>query len=103
MIAGALRRYAPDELLPGAEPRSDEASNEEAGNIATTLFHLVGTRRTGQDPRAVAGADLRVHGPGDCGSRMLRPLRGWFRNNTATPVVMIAEKVAEIIRGGVAT
>ena len=100
MTAGALRRYAPEEFLPGAHVQSDEALVEEAGNIATTIFHPVGTCRMGQDPGAVVGADLRVHGLKGLrvvdASVMPRIVSG----NTASPVIMIAEKAADMIRRG---
>ena len=98
MTARALRRYEPEEFLPGAEVRSDEALVEEVGNIATTIFHPVGTCKMGQDSNAVTGADLRVHGLNRLrivdASIMPRIVSG----NTASPVVMIAEKAADMIR-----
>ena len=98
MTASALRRYEPEEFLPGAEVQSDEELVAEVGNIATTIFHPVGTCRMGQDPGAVTGADLRVHGLNRLrivdASIMPRIVSG----NTASPVVMIAEKAADMIR-----
>ena len=100
MTAGALRRYAPEELLPGVEVQSEEELIEAVGNIATTIFHPVGTCRMGQDPGAVVGADLRVHGLKGLrivdASVMPRIVSG----NTASPVIMIAEKAADMIRSG---
>ena len=98
MTAGALRRYAPEELLPGAEVQSEDELIEAIGNIATTIFHPVGTCRMGQDPGAVVGADLRVHGLEGLrivdASVMPRIVSG----NTASPVIMIAEKAADMVR-----
>ena len=98
MTAGALTRYAPKELLPGPEVRSDEDLVAQVGNIATTIFHPVGTCRMGQDPHAVVDADLRVHGLKGLrivdASVMPRITSG----NTASPVIMIAEKAADMIR-----
>ena len=98
MAAEALTRYAPTELLPGPGVRSDEDLVKEVGNIATTIFHPVGTCRMGQDPHAVVDADLRVHGLGGLrvvdASIMPRITSG----NTASPVIMIAEKAADMIR-----
>ena len=98
MTAKALKRYAPTELLPGPEVRSDAELVKEAGNIATTIFHPVGTCRMGQDAHAVVGADLRVHG-----LERLRivdaSIMPWITSgNTASPVIMIAEKAAAMIR-----
>ena len=100
MTAKALRRYAPEEFLPAAEVQSEAELIEEVGNIATTIFHPVGTCRMGQDPGAVVGSDLRVHGLKGLrivdASIMPRIVSG----NTASPVIMIAEKAADMIRGG---
>ena len=98
MTAEALGRYAPEELLPGAEVQSEGELIEAVGNIATTIFHPVGTCRMGQDPAAVVGTDLRVHGLKRVriidASVMPRIVSG----NTASPVIMIAEKAADMIR-----
>ena len=98
MTAEALRRYAPRELLPGPEVQSDDDLVKEVGNIATTIFHPVGTCRMGQDPDAVVDVDLRVHGLDGLrivdASIMPRITSG----NTASPVIMIAEKAADMIR-----
>ena len=100
MTARALRRYEPEEFLPGVEVQSDEDLVEEVGNIATTIFHPVGTCRMGRDSNAVTGADLRVHGLNRLrivdASIMPRIVSG----NTASPVVMIAEKAADMVRQG---
>ncbi|MFT6423658.1 MAG: choline dehydrogenase [Celeribacter sp.] len=97
MTANALAPYAPEEILPGPEYQSDQALLEQAGNIATTIFHPVGTCKMGNDDMSVVGPDLRVHG--------LRGLRvvdasimpKIVSGNTASPVVMIAEKAAQMI------
>ena len=103
MTAKALRRYAPEEFLPGAGVQSEEELIAEVGNIATTIFHPVGTCAMGAGPRSVVGADLRVHGLKGLrivdASIMPRIVSG----NTASPVIMIAEKAADMIRGGGAT
>ena len=100
MTARALRRYAPEELLPGVEIQSDADLVDQIGNIATTIFHPVGTCRMGREPNSVVGADLRVRGLNGLrivdASIMPRIVSG----NTASPVIMIAEKAADMIRGG---
>ena len=99
MTAGALKRYAPEEFLPGAEVQSEDELIEAIGNIATTIFHPVGTCRMGQDPGAVVGADLRVHGLGGLRVVDASVMPTIVSGNTASPVIMIAEKAADIIRG----
>jgi choline dehydrogenase len=98
MTARHLARYRPEEILPGPAVQSDAELLQAIGNIATTIFHPVGTCRMGSDERAVVGADLCVHGVGGLrvidASIMPRIVSG----NTASPVVMIAEKAVDMIR-----
>jgi choline dehydrogenase len=98
MTAKALERYRPEEILPGPAYQSDAELLKEIGNIATTIFHPVGTCRMGSDDAAVVAPDLRVHGLTGLrvidASIMPRIVSG----NTASPVVMIAEKAADMIR-----
>ncbi|AML52650.1 GMC family oxidoreductase [Falsihalocynthiibacter arcticus] len=97
MTATALEPYQPNEILPGLAYQSDAELLEQAGNIATTIFHPVGTCKMGSDPMAVVGADLRVHGLQ--GMRVIDAsiMPKIVSGNTASPVVMIAEKAAQMI------
>ncbi|MDE2790956.1 MAG: GMC family oxidoreductase N-terminal domain-containing protein [Paracoccaceae bacterium] len=99
MGARALRAYEPEEFLPGVEVQSDEDLIEQVGNIATTIFHPVGTCKMGRGPDAVVGPDLCVHGIK--GMRVVDAsiMPCIVSGNTASPVVMIAEKAADMIRG----
>lgn len=98
MTAKALQPYRPEEFLPGASIRSDAELLAEAGNIATTIFHPVGTCKMGTDPMAVVAPDLRVHGLE--GLRVIDAsiMPKIVSGNTASPVIMIAEKAADMIR-----
>ena len=98
MAARALQRYRPEELRPGSDVQSDEDLVREAGKLGTTIFHPVGTCKMGNDERSVVGPDLRVHG-----IEALRVIDASIMpkivsGNTASPVVMIAEKAADMIR-----
>ena len=99
MTARRLAQYRPEEILPGLGHQSDADVLHRAGDIATTIFHPVGTCRMGRDDEAVVSPDLRVRGLGGLrvidASIMPRIVSG----NTASPVVMIAEKAADMIRG----
>ena len=98
MTAQALRPYAPEEWLPGPSFAADEELVTKAGDIATTIFHPVGTCRMGTDSAAVVDPALRVRGLAGIrivdASVMPRIVSG----NTASPVVMIAERAADLIR-----
>ena len=100
MTAKALQRYHPEEILPGVEHESDEVLLKRIGDIATTIFHPVGTCRMGPDAQSVVKPDLRVRGLDGLrvidASIMPRIVSG----NTASPVVMIAEKAADMILAG---
>jgi choline dehydrogenase len=97
MTAKALQRYAPEEWLPGLGFETDAALADKAGDIATTIFHPVGTCKMGHDAMAVVDPTLKVHGMDGLrivdASVMPRIVSG----NTASPVVMIAEKAAQMM------
>ncbi|WP_278924456.1 GMC family oxidoreductase [Pseudophaeobacter profundi] len=98
MTARALAPHQPEEILPGPGYQSDAELLKQAGDIATTIFHPVGTCKMGTDPAAVVGADLKVHGL--TGLRVVDAsiMPKIVSGNTASPVVMIAEKAAQMIK-----
>ena len=96
----ALRKYAPEEFLPGAATGDDEAALEKAaGDIGTTIFHPVGTARMGRDDdvRAVVDARLRVIGTENLRVIDASVMPSITSGNTNSPTVMIAEKGAAMI------
>lgn len=98
MAAKAVAKYAPEEMLPGAQHQSDEDLAREAGNIATTIFHPVGTCKMGDDDMAVVDARLKAHGLDGLrivdGSVMPTITSG----NTNSPIIAMAEKAADMIK-----
>ena len=97
MTAKALARYRPEEILPGPAVASDEELLAGIGDIATTIFHPVGTCRMGADPQSVVDAELRVRGLGGLRVVDASIMPKIVSGNTASPVVMIAEKAADMI------
>ena len=97
MTARVLEPYAPTEILPGNIHETDADLLREAGNIATTIFHPVGTCKMGSDGRAVVDAQLRVHGMENLRIVDASVMPKIVSGNTASPVIMIAEKAAEMI------
>jgi choline dehydrogenase len=96
----ALRKYRPRESLPGAEIRSDEDLARAAGDIGTTIFHPVGTCKMGDDGAAVVDRRLRVHGLAGLRVADASIMPTITSGNTNSPVIMIAEKAADMIREG---
>jgi choline dehydrogenase len=92
----ALARYGPVEWKPGAQYQSDEDLVRLVGDIATTIFHPVGTTKMGADgdPMAVLDARLKVRGVEglrvvDAGAMPIIT-----SGNTNSPTLMMAEKAA---------
>ena len=98
----ALAKYQPQEWKPGVQFQSDDELARLAGDIATTIFHPVGTTKMGRDddPMAVLDARLRVRdGRGGVvgGLRVVDAgaMPTITSGNTNAPTLMIAEKAAE--------
>ncbi len=94
-IAGqpAMARYRPVEFRPGPACQTDDELAQAVGDISTSIFHPVGTAAMG----SVVGADLRVHGIGKLRVVDASIMPHITSGNTNAPVMMIAEKAAEMI------
>lgn len=97
MQARAISRFAPREMLPGVEFQSDEELIQRAGDIATTIFHPVGTCKMGSGEGAVVDPKLRVHGIGGLRVVDASIMPNIVSGNTNSPVIMIAEKAVDMI------
>jgi choline dehydrogenase len=97
----ALAKYQPEEWKPGAQYQSDEDLARLAGDIATTIFHPVGTTRMGRadDPMAVVDPQLRVRGIRGLRVADAGVMPTITSGNTNSPTLMIAERAAQLIRG----
>ncbi|MBZ5501745.1 MAG: GMC family oxidoreductase N-terminal domain-containing protein [Acidobacteriia bacterium] len=97
--APAFNPYRGTELVPGPDVQGDAALKDYARNFAVTGVHPVGTCRMGSDANAVTDAELRVKGIEGLrvvdGSIMPTLIGG----NTNGPIIMIAEKAADMILG----
>jgi choline dehydrogenase len=93
----ALARYAPREVKPGPQYESDDELARLAGDIATTIFHPVGTTRMGRadDPLAVVDARLNVRGIDGLRIVDAGVMPTITSGNTNAPVLMIAERAAQ--------
>jgi choline dehydrogenase len=103
----ALAAYRPEEYKPGTQYQSDEELVRLAGDIATTIFHPVGTTAMGPkgDAMAVLDSHMRVRdGRGGliAGLRVVDAgaMPTITSGNTNSPTLMMAEKVARWMMRG---
>ena len=111
----ALAKYQPQEYKPGVQFQTDEELARLAGDIATTIFHPVGTTKMGRDgdPMAVLESHRRVrdhrsggkHGAVIAGLRVVDAgaMPRITSGNTNAPTLMLAEKAAGWIAAQYAT
>ena len=99
MMARALKPYAPEEWLPGPKIMNDDDLAAKAGDTATTIFHPVGTCRMGGNPNSVVDPELRLRRIG--GLRIVDApiMPRTVSGNTVSPVIMIAERAADLVLG----
>ena len=99
----ALAQYQPQEWKPGVQFQTDDELAKLAGDIATTIFHPVGTTKMGKvegpgaDPMAVVDSRLKVRGI--AGLRVVDAgvMPTITSGNTNSPTLMLAEKAAQWI------
>lgn len=94
----AMQPYVLREVKPGPAATTDAELLEFCRNNGATIFHPTGTCRMGIDPSAVVDARLRVNGV--AGLRVIdcSVMPTLVSGNTNAPVVMMAEKAADMIR-----
>ena len=99
--AKAYAGFMEGELHPGAEVTDDGAILDYVRAQGDTVFHPVGTCRMGPEDQAetVVTPDLKVNGL--TGLRVVDAsvMPVLVSGNTNAPVVMIAEKAADMILG----
>jgi choline dehydrogenase/4-pyridoxate dehydrogenase len=96
-----LRAFAGDELTPGGASQSDAALDAHVRATMGTVHHPVGTCKMGADEDAYAVVDgaLRVRGIENLRIVDASVMPDLIGGATNAPVIMIAEKAADMIRG----
>ena len=96
MSQPAMAVFEPEEFKPGVQYQSDEELAKLAGDIASTIFHPVGTTRMGRedDPMAVVNSHLQVRGVRGLRVVDAGVMPSITSGNTNSPTLMIAEKAA---------
>jgi choline dehydrogenase len=102
MSQPAMRPYEPEEFKPGVQYQSDDDLTRLAGDIASTIFHPVGTVKMGrtEDDTAVLDPHLRVKGIAGLRVVDASVMPEITSGNTNSPTIMIAEKAAGWILAG---
>ena len=97
----ALAPFKPEEFRPGPQYQTDEELARLAGDIGTTIFHPVGTCKMGRagDADAVVDSRLRVRGVSGLRVADASVMPTITSGNTASPTLMIAEKLAGWLTG----
>jgi choline dehydrogenase len=86
-------------MLIGPESDSDEDILAHSRRRLQTLYHPVGTCRLGDDPGSVVDRELRVRGVEGLRVVDASVMPTVPRGNTNGPVIALAERAADIIRG----
>lgn len=95
----ALDAYRGREISPGASVQSDAELDEFVRQHAETAYHPSCTNAMGYHDMAVVGSDGRVHGMEGLRVVDASIMPQITTGNLNAPTIMIAEKIADMIRG----
>jgi len=96
--APALAQHSVGEITPGPGVSSQDQLAQYIRTQGTTIYHIVGTCKMGEDPLAVVDSRLRVRGL--AGLRVIDAsiMPTVTTANTNAPTIMIAEKGAAMVQ-----
>ena len=96
----ALAKFIVREARPGPDARTDEELLDYARRTGHTCWHPTGTCRMGTDADAVVNPDLTVRGVSGLRVVDASVMPFLVASNTNAPVLMLAEKAADLILRG---
>ena len=97
LAAQAFKPWLGEERLPGPAVQSNAELEDFIRATAETEYHPVGTCKMGSDPMAVVDEKLRVRGIERLRVIDASIMPAIVSGNTNAPVIMIAEKAAEMM------
>ena len=100
MAQPALARFGARALPASAAAQDDAQIETFIRDHADTIYHPAGSCRMGPGPLDVVDAQLRVHGLQGLRVVDASVMPNLAGGNTNAPVIMMAEKAAELIRTG---
>ena len=95
--APSLAPHIVSEFVPGAQYRTDAELLDAARQFSQSIYHPAGTCKMGHDALAVVDDRLRVHGVAKLRIADASIMPELVSGNTNAPVIMIAEKAADMI------
>ncbi len=95
----AMKLYRGPEMRPGENVRTDNEIDAWVRQTAETIYHPVGTVRMGVDAKSPLDPELRVRGIDNLRVVDASVMPTLVGGNTNAPTIMIAEKIADVIRG----
>jgi choline dehydrogenase len=95
----AFDDFRGDEIQPGADKTSDDEIDAFVRARVESAYHPVGTCRMGTDDRSVVDAEGRVRGVEGLRVVDASIMPDITSGNTNAPTIMMAEKLADSIRG----
>lgn len=98
MHAPALAKWIVKDKFT-AQVNTDEEIREVLRNRVDTVYHPTGTCKMGVDPMAVVDPQLKVHGLEGLRIVDASAMPSLIGGNTNAPVMMMAEKAVDMIRG----
>lgn len=101
MTAPPLAALAITEMQPGPDRDTDDAILDWIRSAGETTYHPVGTCKMGSDAMAVVDPELKVRGIEGLRIADASIMPTITSGNTNAPAIMIGEKAADLVLGGV--
>lgn len=92
-----LASFVDEEMLPGADARTDDQLRAHVRALSQTLYHPAGTCRMGSDAASVVDPSLRVRRIEGLRVADASVMPALPRGHTNWPTVMIAERAADFV------